>query len=470
MNPISQEFSRRRQERGWTLDDVSAKTRIRMHVLDAIEQGNFDVLPAAYIRSYLKIYSQLLGITEDELTVLWNESVPAGSDIANATQPESYTSLRYDGRQQVAQSRAQPVKISKPFIASMVYSAVALGVAVVVYYFFFRTDPSPTLALRPGELAGTTEITDDTNQKGGGMLTYFDNSFPADSIILEAQSNDTAWMTINMDGQRSQQITVFPSQQLRWAAKDYFILSMGNAGAISLKRNGQQLQKIGEKGTIVRQVKITAKDVIASSEPYKPQPDKPQPAVTKPPQSPPVKQQQTPATQSQPIQKPAQNVPVKPQQSTTKPPQTSSAKQPTSPVKQQTDNAQTLRSINPVPPTVKIPKQQAPPQTHTAAAQPQNTSATHVSGTVLKSPQAAVKAKPKLTAKQKLAQKKNAKSKQSQPPSALQRILKNTAKESGKRQRPDITPVTPVQSQPKEHKPPTPVLIPPVEKKSDEQR
>lgn len=419
-----------------------------MHVLDAIEQGNFDVLPAAYIRSYLKIYSQLLDITEDELAVLWNESVPPDSEIANAAQPEAYTSLRYDGRQQVAQSRAQPVKISKPFIASIVYSAVALGVAVVVYYFFFRTEPSSTLALRPGELAGTAQITDDTAQKGGGMLAYFDNSFAADSIILEAQSTDTAWMTINMDGQRSQQITVLPAQQLRWAAKDYFILSMGNAGAISLKRNGQPLSKIGEKGTIVRQVKITAKDVIASSEPYKPQP-----TVTKPPQNP-------PASQSQPIQKPAQNTPAKPQQSTQPKPQQS-----TSP-KQHTDNAQTLQSINPVSPAVKLPKQQAP----TATAQPQSTSPAHTSGTAPKTSQATVKAKPKLTAKQKLAQKKNVKSKQSQPPPALQRILKNTAKESGKRQRPEITPVTPVQSQPKDHKPPTPSFIPPVEKKSDEQR
>ncbi|GAB1430358.1 hypothetical protein MASR2M18_11910 [Ignavibacteria bacterium] len=291
MTPLSQELIKRREERCWTIEDVSAKTRIRVHILESIEQGNYNTLPAAYVRSYLKIYSQLVGISDDEMIVLWNESVPAPP-----LEQTSYTSSQNNGEHaNPTLLNGKNVKVSQPLVATIVYSAVALFIGVLVYYFLFREEPSPTLSLRPGELADTSNITDDTQSKGNGMLSYFNNAFPADSIILEAHASDTAWITINMDGQRSQQITLTPTQQFRWAAKEYFILSLGNSGSINLKRNGQELQKFGQKGTIVRQVKITEKEVVASSEPYSP------PA--------PVASQKTAATQGSP-QKQAQNTNV----------------------------------------------------------------------------------------------------------------------------------------------------------------
>ncbi len=441
MTPISQELIRRREELGWTIADVSSKTRIRIRVLESIEDGNFDVLPPAYVRSYLKIYSQIVGLSEDEMLVLLNESIPSTSELQAGSSPDSYTSLKYDGRQLSSQPGSTPIKISQPIISTIVYGAFAVCIGVLVYYFFFRSEPSSTLSMRPGEMAGTTEITDDTAQassKGGGMLSYFNDTFPADSIILEAQTTDTAWLTINIDGQRSQQITILPPQQLRWAAKDYFILSLGNAGAISLKRNGKQLQKFGSKGSVVRQIKITSNDVIASSEPYTTteptaQQTKNSSSVqNKNKQSSQITFQQRQNTQAQTNTKNSQQV-------------LTTAKQPINPTNIQSvpKQAQTQQTVygNSIKHT---------PDTHTTAVQQ--------------------KPKPQTTKnnaqQKKLQEKKKLQQKHAKSSPALQRIIGNTSRET-KKQRPEIIPVTPMpikSEQPKY----SPSPQHPIEKKNDD--
>ena len=54
-----------RERRGWTLDDVASRTRIPRPYLEALEDGNHDVLPPGpFFRGYLRQYLEFLGQTE----------------------------------------------------------------------------------------------------------------------------------------------------------------------------------------------------------------------------------------------------------------------------------------------------------------------------------------------------------------------------------------------------------------------
>jgi cytoskeletal protein RodZ len=46
------ELRKERESRQITLQDIFAATRINIRFLEAIEDGRFDVLPAAYIRAF----------------------------------------------------------------------------------------------------------------------------------------------------------------------------------------------------------------------------------------------------------------------------------------------------------------------------------------------------------------------------------------------------------------------------------
>ncbi len=65
MNNIGERLNQARLAQNLSIEQVSAKTKIRPHILEAIEAGRHDVLPEVYIKSFIKTYSNFLKITEE---------------------------------------------------------------------------------------------------------------------------------------------------------------------------------------------------------------------------------------------------------------------------------------------------------------------------------------------------------------------------------------------------------------------
>lgn len=76
-----------RQQRGITLEQASAETRIRRQYLDAIEDGDLGTFPGtAYAAGFLRNYSTYLGLNSDEILQTYHAiSPPQAVTIAPAT-------------------------------------------------------------------------------------------------------------------------------------------------------------------------------------------------------------------------------------------------------------------------------------------------------------------------------------------------------------------------------------------------
>lgn len=63
-----------RETKGLSLKDVEAATRIRIRYLEALETGNYGVMPGgeAQTRGFLRRYASFLGISPDD-AILWYE-------------------------------------------------------------------------------------------------------------------------------------------------------------------------------------------------------------------------------------------------------------------------------------------------------------------------------------------------------------------------------------------------------------
>lgn len=277
MNPLSERLRSRREELTLSVREISARTRIRPNVINALEEGHFDILPRVYITSFIKNYGALLEIPEEELEELW---IASGLDIppqesvnysqpklksTNSNSPVSSTTTYISGNTIKPKDRIKPVQASPKFIRLLVFSALFLGISAVGYYFLFRE--APKTPRRAGELVPPSDIRD-SNEEGGLLNQLFDEP-TKDSIILEATATDSVWLTMNADGKKSDQLLMTPGMQRRWSAKTQFILSLGNAGALDLKRNNVPLAQLGKKGTALRYVKITENEVNTSSSPYR---------------------------------------------------------------------------------------------------------------------------------------------------------------------------------------------------------
>ena len=59
---LSTELRAAREARGMSLDDIAQSTLINVDFLKAIEAGDTDILPAAYVRAFLRAYASSVGL------------------------------------------------------------------------------------------------------------------------------------------------------------------------------------------------------------------------------------------------------------------------------------------------------------------------------------------------------------------------------------------------------------------------
>lgn len=66
MSELGQQLREARLQKGMSLDDVQEMTKIRKRYLEAIEAGDYKVLPGSfYVRAFIKTYAETVGLNPD---------------------------------------------------------------------------------------------------------------------------------------------------------------------------------------------------------------------------------------------------------------------------------------------------------------------------------------------------------------------------------------------------------------------
>ncbi len=273
-----------RLKKNLSIDEVSDATKIRTYVIEAIEEGNFEIMPLVYIKSFIKTYAQFLNIDDskffepsntkkedrhEEVKVIDNkdsidDSVnfekpiekkfkkkkvvdPAPSEIPNTDYSEIF-------KQKKIKSGINPAIVNY-----IIYGVVALILFLVLYFTFFF-DSKTFFGSSDNNNAGGSDTT--VVDKGNSLLSYFDKP---DSLTITAKAIDTAWLKIEIDGKESEEVLMTPPMEKQWSATEFIVINQGNYGAIEFMRNGVPIPPFGKKGSVVKNIKITKTEVINSS-------------------------------------------------------------------------------------------------------------------------------------------------------------------------------------------------------------
>jgi len=272
LKAFAEKLKRTREKAGITLQRVSAKTRIDIKFLEAIEQGDIDFLPELYVKAFIKQYAKVIGLDEDETLQEYliaregkelesdkeevvESNTPEGSSVDDKNddndrkaEPKTYSftdesALKKEIVEEI--KKQNPIKIAGGIL-------IALLVIGLVYILINNKSNEIIVQEKPYEevLEQTSKHQiDETNSSN------IEENLPEVSkelvlTITNTNSNDSAWVLIITDDVSKQDFILLPKASKTVEAKNNFQFTLGNSGVIKLVLNDNELEFNGRRGAI----------------------------------------------------------------------------------------------------------------------------------------------------------------------------------------------------------------------------
>ncbi|KGA98533.1 hypothetical protein AJ85_02995 [Alkalihalobacillus alcalophilus ATCC 27647 = CGMCC 1.3604] len=155
MSELGQHLKTVREEKGITLEDLQATTKIQKRYLVAIEEGRFETLPGLfYARAFVKTYAESVGIDPEELFDQYKNELP---------NPQKEVTNLPSRRERSSKSSVKPSRPGKkspliPLVAGLLTIVVIAALVWLVMQSLDRTSSEP---IPPEDNLGESEFAED---------------------------------------------------------------------------------------------------------------------------------------------------------------------------------------------------------------------------------------------------------------------------------------------------------------------
>ena len=253
LEQFGKELQTARQGKNISLIDISTETRISIKFLEAIEQGQFHLLPQTYIRAFLREYASFISMDSDDVMKRY---ALAGGEPAQTQQAAAL--------HQRAASQPFPSN-SFVFTPHQRQAIIALLVVITFSIILFLAH----ISKRNETTVRGTEVPFDkvVRETEAASLPQTPTQTPADSVPVAVEKNDSlrleiattdsVWINILIDNHVTEDHLYGPNKRHTWTAKEQFIVTMGNAGGATFTLNGKDIGALGKRGAVVRHSVIT---------------------------------------------------------------------------------------------------------------------------------------------------------------------------------------------------------------------
>ena len=267
-----------RRERGLTLDDVEQATKIRKRYLAGLEREDYGVLPdAVYAQGFLKTYANYLGLDGEDLSRrLKNQRKPRRERTINYGPPKKSDfdrPLISPGRLDGTPKR----KISSTTLMTVVVAVFALAAVIGALYYVGRGAQTSDTNGQPSEQSAEKNAPNakqDAPRAKASKPEPGPESRAAQSGGEEAAGNEPAaarepeappdtlqvvinvrerpsWLSIQADGVLAYEDIAQPGFSQTFEAKRELSITTGDAGAVTVEVNGQNVGVLGGPGEVL---------------------------------------------------------------------------------------------------------------------------------------------------------------------------------------------------------------------------
>lgn len=248
LKEIGDLLRRAREEKGLSIKDIQEVTKIRLRYLEAIEKGDFEVIPGeVYRKGFIVNYANAVGLDGQAILQRYNDLKAALETKAREEQLLA----------EEEESSSPKSSLNNDWLKG-VYLGVAGALAIVLLISFFLL---PSLHKLKSEETAKPVTIEESNE----TPDYNQTLFPA-PITITAEFKQRVWVQVIADGEyifMRDGRTFEPSEPVQvWTAQQEMEIKMGNPAGIELTFNGKKLGPLGPAG-IVKTVKFKPDGMVA---------------------------------------------------------------------------------------------------------------------------------------------------------------------------------------------------------------
>lgn len=142
MNELGNYLKEKREEKGISLEELQAITKIQRRYLVGIEEGNYSLIPGPfYVRAFIKQYVEAIGLSPEEIFEQFKNDIPVSIKEDN---PVNLSRVK---------SRSTFSSNSKwlEFLPKVLIGLFVIGIIVIIYFFVvsYKNPSSPNTEVKP---------------------------------------------------------------------------------------------------------------------------------------------------------------------------------------------------------------------------------------------------------------------------------------------------------------------------------
>jgi cytoskeleton protein RodZ len=295
---------RERELRAVSLQDISAATKIQLRFLEALEGDHYDQLPPMpFVVGFLRAYAQCLSLQSEEIIAAYHARHGLAESHSEGPRPLAPYAVE------------QPVRPESPatggrtgWRALGVCGAIVVG---LVLYVLWQKAPEEGITGGSSQTTVAREVLPPSTGPGAASTSSQTPSSPAErsvpppsmpplpvadskssplpaavaeaggkaaggamaersaeqtqsvteatgQLVLQATAVEDTWLRVEIDGDKRQEMLLASGKNVRWEAKERFVITIGNARGTRLTLNGKDIQLPSTvRGNVVRDFLVT---------------------------------------------------------------------------------------------------------------------------------------------------------------------------------------------------------------------
>jgi cytoskeletal protein RodZ len=258
LEQFGEELKQARIQKELSLLDISSETRISLKFLEAIEHGQFQILPQTYVRAFLREYASMVDLDPDDIMQQYESALQESSSQKPndaAPQRNSFQEKTREGDNRQTSFSLSPLQRNIAFgciiVAAIIFVAILANMNRSSNSLSSVEEVPFDRVVRESEAAAIPPPA--TTSDSAPVI----NAVHQDSLRLEMTTRDSVWINIVIDGKNGRTYLFGANRKRVWSAKERFSVTMGNAGGATFQLNGKDIGPLGKRGAVVRNAVIT---------------------------------------------------------------------------------------------------------------------------------------------------------------------------------------------------------------------